>query len=157
MSRPLSATAAAAIYAQETDVVFHTLMTIDHPDLASPIWVCDDSRDVYSRQLQFQWFPFQITLPAERDDSPPKGQLIIDNTSRLLIQAIRSLDSPPSVKIELVTNISPDIVEYGPLNFLLHNVTYNALTMRGDLHYVPVLDERYPKDIMSPSQFPALF
>jgi hypothetical protein len=155
--RSLSLTARLAINAQETDQVFLLLLTISHAGLAAPIRVAHNSQDVVSRGETFLAFPFQITLPADRDDQLSKVQLTIDNIDRQLVQAVRTLDSPPSVALEVVLASSPDDLEAGPFGFTLLDAGYDALTVTGALGYEDVLNEPYPGGTFTPNLFPGMF
>ena len=106
MSRPVSLTFKQAVNAQETSEAFLILITIDHPDLSQPIRVTSDAVDTTSRSNLFVAFPFELTLPADSEDRPPRASLRIDNVDRQIVQAIRDITSAPSVLMEIGTPAS---------------------------------------------------
>lgn len=157
MSRTLSPAAVQAITAQETGEVFLLLLTIDHPDLAQPIRVVRNGEDVTSRGNTYSACAFDVALPDERSDRPPRVQLVLDNVDRAITQALRPLTSPPTVTLEVVLASSPDTVEAGPYEFTVRNVVYDAHVVTAELAYEDVLNLRFPADRFTPNLFPGLF
>jgi len=157
MSRDISLTARQALHAAETDEVFIVLLTIDHADLSAPIRVSSDAVDTVSRGDTFVAFPFELTLPEDSDDRPPRARLRIDNVDRRIVLAIRSIGSTPSVKIEIVRGADPDTVEAVFPDFCLRDLRYDALTVEGTLTLEAFIAEPYPARIFSPAEFPGLF
>ncbi len=157
MSRTLSSASLAAVLAQETAEVFIRLITIDHPDLAAPIRVSSDAVDTVSNGNTYTAFPFELQLPDDSGDRPQTARLTIDNVSREIVQAIRSIQSPPSVTIEIVRAADPDTIEVSYTGFALRNVRYDAMVVSGDLTVDDFTTEPYPAGRFVPSLFPALF
>ena len=157
MSRNVSATARAAINAQQTGEAFLILLTISHPNIDPPIRVTSDGVNTISRGETFIAYPFEVTLPDDRDDQVVRASLRVDNVGREIATALRSIDSPPQVTLEVVLGSSPDTVEAGPFDFTLRGATYDALTVTGDLVFEDILNEPIPGDAMTPANFPGLF
>lgn len=157
MSRTLSATARAAIFAQQTDQVFLALLTLTHASLPGPIRVVNNMVDIVSRGDTFIGYPFQIALPGESEDELPRVQVMIDNVDRTLVEAVRTLTSPPTLTLEIVLASAPDTVEAGPFPFSLRNVEYDAHVITGDLAFEDVLNEGFPQHSFTPNHFPGVF
>jgi hypothetical protein len=158
LSRALSLTAKNAIYAQQTSEVFVQLLKIDHTDLATPIHVCSDARDVISNGITYLPFPFAIVMPEENSETISRVRLRIDNIDRSIVTAVRSISTPASVTFSVVLASSPDTVEAGPFEFSMINVDFNAMTVEGELRFEGnVLNEPFPALTFSPGDFPALF
>lgn len=157
MSRSLSTTARAAIYAQETGEVFLLLLTIDHDDLDSPIRVVDNTEDVTSRGDTYVAFPFDIALPDESPDSISAVRLTIDNVDRQVVDALRSISTPATVTLEVVLASDPDTVEAGPFDLSLRSADYTAEVVTAELVYEDVLNEPFPGGRFIPSDYQALF
>ena len=155
--RSLSSAAKAAIYAQETGEEFIILLTIDHTDLSAPIRVAGARTDVVSRGDTYLAFPFQIDLPQERDDEPPRVNLVIDNVDRQIVTAVRTMSSAPTVTMEVILASAPDTVEAGSFEFTLKRVRYDRLVVSGEVSYEDILDEQFPGGRFVPANFPALF
>jgi hypothetical protein len=146
-----------AVNAQETSEAFLILITIDHDDLATPIRVTSDAVDTTSRSNLFIAFPFDIILPADDGETPPAARLTIDNVSREIGQAIRSISTPPSVTIEIVLSSDVDTVEASFPYFELTDVQYDDLTVSGALTIQNLSSEPYPAESFIPSTHPGLF
>ena len=157
MSRPLSATAQLAAYSQETSEVFLILLEIDHADLAVPIRVVNNSVDIVSNLETYTAYPFQINPPAEREGKVTNAQLTIDNVTQELTIAFRSLTSPPPITMSVILADSPDVVELGPLEFIVREITYNSQTIQAELVYEDRLDIEVPGLSYTPQYFPGLF
>ena len=157
MSRNLSTETLKALYAPETDEAFIILLTLTHENLAEPLRVCSDSVDVTSRDQEFIAFPFELILPDDRENTPPRARLVIDNVSREIMLALKSITTAAGVLMEIVRAGDADVVEASFPDFKLTNVKYNALTVQGDLTLEDFTAEPYPATLFTPSHFPGLF
>ena len=158
MTQP-SLNALHAMLAEQTDEVFLACVTIDHPSMATPIRVVNDTQDLARSAGTFTAFPFEITLPPDTDDTAvPQVQLSIDNVDRQIVDAIRGLSSAPSVTLEVVMASSPDTVEAGPFAFELTNAQYDALVVTGTLGYEDdLLNQPFPADTFTPGNSAGVF
>lgn len=157
MARTLSPTAQQAINAPETGEAFIVLLTIDHPGFTQPIRVSSDAVDTVSRGNTFIAFPFTLSLPDDTDDRPPRARLSIDNIDRQVIQAIRSINSAPSVLIEIVRGADPETVEAAFPDFQMREIGYDVVVVEGVLALEELEGEPYPARVFSPADFPGLF
>ena len=128
------------LYQEEMDEAILLLLTINHADLSAPIRVCSDAVDVESNGNTFLTFPFNISLPIDAPNEPPRAKLQIDNIDRQIVQTIRSISSAPTITIELIRSGDPDTIEVSLSNYTLINVTYDVRFVQGDL----VLDDLTP-------------
>lgn len=156
MARTLSPAALTSLHAQETGEVWLVLLTISHSTLGTPIRVVNNTEDIVSRTMLFQAFPFDIVLPGEDPDQPPKATLRFDNVDRTAIATIRSVTSPPTVTLEVVLASQPNTVEISFPNLTLRNVRYDASVIEGDLLFESLYSEPITLP-MTPSRFPGLF
>lgn len=157
MSRNISPAARAALHAPETSEVFLVLLTLHHAEMPVPVRVCNNGADITSRGEIFIAYPFQLTLPDDEDNRPPRARLAIDNVDRQIVQAVRSLTSSPSVTIEIIRAAAPDTVEARFEDFRFTNITYDSHRVEGDLTVEDFTAEPYPAAGFSPSLFPGLF
>lgn len=157
MSRSLSSAAAAALHAQETSEAFIKLVEISGGGLSVPIRAASSRTDVVSNGATYTAYPFEISLPQEDENRPPEVELVIDNIDRTIVDAVRSLSSPPTVTLSIVLESSPDTVEAGPFNFTMKSASWNKLTVSGRLSYEAILDEPYPAGTFNPVEFPGLY
>ena len=157
MSRPLSTAAKNSIYSQETSLAWFIILELDHADLSSPIRVVNNDVDIVSNGDTYSAFPFQVTLPDEREDRPPTVRLVIGNVDLQIVTALLSITSAPTVDLSVVTSNDYDTLEVGPLSFNLKDVSYDSIVVEGNLVFEPILDEPFPANRFIPSSFPGLF
>lgn len=157
MSRALSLAARTALNAAETGEAFLILLTFTHPGLAAPIRVSGDAVETVSRGETFAAYPFDLLLPDDGEGKSPRARIVIDNIDRQIMAAVRSLQSAPTLLIEIVRAADPDTVEAVFHDFRLQNVTYDSQAIEGDLSIEDFTAEPYPAASFSPSLFPGIF
>lgn len=145
-----------ALHADGTGDAFLVLLTLEHDDLPAPIRVTSDEVDTQSRGESYVAFPFELTLPDD-GERPPRARLVIDNVSREIVAAVRSIVGPPLVTMEIVRGSAPDDVEASFPFFRLINVGYDSLTVEGELVAEDLSREPFPEARFVPSRFPGLF
>jgi hypothetical protein len=146
-----------AAFVQDTDEIFLALLTIDHADLSSTIRVVNNNVDITSNSNTFTAFPFRLQLPDQKPDAAPRASLIIDNVSREIAQAIRSISTPATVLIQIIRAGDPDTIEKTFATFNLRNVRWNASSVSGDLVLEEMEKEPFPAGEFSPAEFPSMF
>lgn len=157
MSRSLSTVAKQAVYASETSEVFLLLLTISHASLSVPIRVVNDFQNLTSNGNLYTAFPFTIVLPEEKEEQPPRMRLVIDNVDRTIVQALRSLTSPPTIQLDVVLAIQPDTVEASFPGFTLRQSNYDQLVVEGDLTLEEIVVEPFPEGSFDPQSFAGIF
>lgn len=156
MPRNISTAAKLAMFSREYSGVCLLLLTIDHPNLALPIRLVQNTEDVTSRGNVFTAFPFQITFPSDEEGRLGNSTITIDNIERTLLSALGSIDTPPEVILEAVLSETPDVVDASH-SFTWRATRFNPQVIEADLQYEDFLNERFPKDDYTPSTFPGLF
>ena len=131
-SRSLSAAAWASITARTTGEVWLLLLTIT-PGEDAPIRMVNSSADIQSRGNTFIAFPFDLDLPTDEEGQISSARIVLDNVSRQLIDEIRNLPSPLVALVELILESAPDVVEASFPDFTLKSLSYNMITIQGDL------------------------
>lgn len=155
--RQVSPTFLRAALARETGEAAVVLVTITHASLTAPIRVAGYDVDVTSRGETFVAMPFSISLPTDTEDAAPRAKVGLDNVSREIVIAVRNATgAPPSVTLEVVLASTPDVVEASFPGFALRSVTYNALTVEGELTLEGLATEPFPKDRFTPGNFPGV-
>jgi Domain of unknown function (DUF1833) len=165
--RVLSLNFRKALFSQESGEVPIFLLTITHPSLTSPIYLSTDPTTRYqdlppayrtvSRTINFLYAGIDIAIPDEQDKTPPASKLTIQNVTRDLIPLARSVNTPPSVKIEAVLASAPDSVEMTWPALDMSNLTYDANQLVFDLTMDALVTEPFPSGTFGPAYFPALF
>lgn len=157
MARTLSAAAQIAIQAPQTGEVFLVLLVISHASLSPSLYFVNNLTDVTTGGHTYTAYPFTIEIPEESDGAPPTVQLKIDNVSRAITDAIRSLATPPTVTMSVVLASSPATVEAGPFALSLQDMTADAFVVTGTLGFERMLSEPYPGGVYTPKDWPGLF
>ncbi len=157
MSRALSNTLRQAINSQETAEVFLILLTIDHDDLLEPIRVSNDIVDTVSNGESFIALPFQLELPNDDENGSPRAKLTIDNVDRQIVLAVRSISTAPNMNVKIVLASDPDTIEAEFPNFKFTNISYNQLTVSGDVTVEDFMLEPFPAGNFNPSEFPGIY
>ena len=119
MSRNLSAIAKQALLRQQTEQVFLCLVEIDHADLAVPIRLVNNYESIISNGDTYEAAAFMFTPPVEEDGTIKNSRITFDNVDRAMVEAVRSIDSPPTVDVSIVLASDADTIEAGPWTFYL--------------------------------------
>lgn len=157
MSREVSTDALSEMFDQETGEVYAILLTLDHADLDSPIRVTPIGEGITSNGNDFSFLPFDISLPDDPDNGQHRARLAMDNVDRQIVQAIRSLNSAPTITIQIVRYSDPDVIEAEWTDFKLTRASYDKFRVEGDLTIEEFTTEAFPALTFSPSLFPGLF
>ena len=156
MSRMVHPENQADIQATSSSVAWLFLLTIEALG-KPPLYLVNNNEVFVSNGIEYQPFPFALTLPSDTGDKLPKIQLVISNISNEIIEAIRAQSIPPTLTVELVSSAYPDIVEKR-LDFLtLRNVSYDATTITADLEVINVMSSGFPAEVYDPVHYPGLF
>ena len=118
------------------------LLTVTHPDLVSPIRVCNDNQDITSGGNLFVAAGFYLTLPDDKDQSTPRARLAIDNTGRELMQWLEQAEggSGAQVRIQIIRKSAPNTVEQD-LTVGLQNLDVDLSFVSGELGYEDVMSK----------------
>lgn len=156
MSRTLSTAAVRELLAQNSGEVFLVLLTLSHPSMTT-LRVVSNTVNITSRGNLYTAFPFEITLPQDLSEELRPVRLSISNVDRRLIDEIRTIASPITVTMEIITAGAPNTVEVGPFAFEMASCEYNEQTITATLTYEPVLFSAFPGKTFDPQLFPGLF
>jgi len=166
VSRDTSEAFRSAVYGQATDEALLILIKIDHEDFVGlsldPLRFTSDGvdteSDVDGETKTYTAYPFQIVLPSNVEAGITRGSIVIDNIDRSIVSAIRQISSEPcEVSIWVVLASTPDTAEAEFTGFRFTNITYNDLTVSGEITIESFLSEPFPGDTFLPSTFPGLF
>lgn len=157
-----------AAYAQDTDIAVIVLLTLSNDDMEEPIRVCsapvekftDLGENVYgvtSNFNRFVFLPFEIELPQDDKTGAVSAKLTIDNVTREIVQYARQTRNVLNVTLQVVLSNNLDYIELEYKNFKLRNISYDGLTVSGDLSIDYLGLEPFPAGRFTPSGFPGLF
>ncbi len=148
-----------ALLAQETNEVFLTCVTIDHPSFESPYRLVDDTKNLVRASGTFEPFAFTLNLPDQSEDSVPQVQMSIDNVDNKILLAVRTLPAGvrPSMTIEVVTASEPDARVAGPLEFTVLSIDYDEASITATLGVDDNILNVILGDIYTPTNSPGMF
>jgi Domain of unknown function (DUF1833) len=154
---PISSQNTPSLNASSTNTAWFFLLTINPASGGTPINLVNNNEMVTSNGVDYQPYPFSLTLPLDTGDKIPQITLTIDNVDQLLTNAVRELELAPSIRVQLITSAFPDLVEKD-LDFLkLRNVSYDAMSITGTLEVASVWARKFPSEIIDPVHYPSLF
>lgn len=156
MPRSLSLAAVADMFSQEVGVAYLVLVTITHPDLTETLRVTSDNVDTISRGNTFVSYPFNLAMPTDTPDAPPRTVITIDNVSRKIADALRSIVDAAKLTIECVRSTALDTVEFSYDEFLLTNVKGDVFQVSGDLGIEDITAKPFPAKTYNPARFQGL-
>jgi hypothetical protein len=155
--RTVSADFLEDLYKESTEIVVHELVTIQHDDLPTPIRLCNNTEKVESRGNDYLPFPFLARIPSTVENEVPKIQIVFDNVSQELLEEIRSITTPPTIDLEVVSSRDANTVEAGPWSFTMKGAQYDQNIIEIELSYEDYLQEPFPFERFTPINFPGLF
>jgi len=157
MARELSVPALRSVLAQHTSEIWLELVSFQlADDTIVGRWV-KDTVEVVSRNHTYVPSFWEMSLANSEPGELPEVRFRIDNVSRELIDELRTVTQRIRIIHEIILRSSPDIVEVGPLNYMLRSVTYDANFIEGVLGYEDLLSESFPQHTFTPARFPGLF
>lgn len=112
---------------------------------------------VTSNGLDYTFLPMQISLPSEDEAQAPRCSIVMHDVTRYLTPIIRTITSPPRIKLELVLSKTPDIIEVSFTDFYINNFTYNSDSVTADLAMIDYEREPFPMHSFTPRYFPGMF
>lgn len=156
---------AEAVFSPEADLCF---LTISHTQLSDPIRVVWDTKDYIYGGNTFIGFPFDIQILSD-DEGPPKAQLAIQNVDSRIGETIRVLQTPPRLKLEMLSTLdfnvnvdprtaigTPNVV-YSFDKAFLTNCKIDFLTVSADIVGWDYLQRVWPGKRATQALFPGLF
>jgi uncharacterized protein DUF1833 len=168
MPRNISLSFRRTAEAQFNDEVDLCFLTISHPTLLQPVRVVWDTKYFVFGGNTFIGFPFDITLLSD-DETPPTARLSIQNVDPRIGDTIRLLQSPPRLKIELLSSADFDLtvdprtevgsatVVYSADKLFLINVSVDVMVITGNIVGWDYLQRVWPGPRAMQTIFPGLF
>lgn len=161
-----------SIMAQESGDREICLLTVTHPEFASPAYLSTDPttylRDdddtntpIYgtkSRGKEYIFLPVSATLPGSDSESPPTGTFSISNISQVLSPLLLTVnDKYPKVTVEVVMASDTDtVIQIWP-EFDLTTVNIDASSAEVQISLNSANTEPVPWLRFVPAYFPNLF
>ena len=145
----------AQVSAPEAPLV---ILEINHPDLATPVRVVNDTQNITSNGDLYVGVPFRCTLPDDFENQLPKARLSVDNSSRELMYWIETSNggSGSTVTMSQIMRSRPDTVEWS-ITMNLYNVNCSMNEISGELGYENLFSRKAIALQYRPSNSPGIF
>ena len=162
----LSASARAAMFAQETGEAVYTLLRIS---TEHEFRFVNNTEPVTHMGHQYQPMAFRLAAPIDSADGLPRARLTLDSAHWFafgeppeewnIIRILRAFNGPPPlVRMSVILASEPNTVMYGPFKFEARNARNSGLeSVVIDLFGHDVRNEGYPGPLYDPGHFPAGF
>jgi len=157
MARTVSLAALQGALSAETDEIYLVLLEIDHTSLGTPIRFVNNSTNVTSGGNVYTAYPFETNMPEDVDEREPVAEIRVDNVSRDLIDELRSIIDPLDVTLSVVTEGTPNTIEWGPLAMRSSGASYDANVITIRLAYSAFTREPFPYLKFDNVNFPGMF
>lgn len=146
-----------AVLEPNTGEVFLFLLTFNHQSFSQPIRLVNNLENIVSRGHDYLAFPLELTLPPDDGDSLPTIQISCENATLELVDEVRSITGPMSLKIEFIMASSPDVVEFSIEDMRVAQVEYDKQNLKMTCTVDDLLNTSFPKERYLPSNFGGLF
>ena len=154
----LSKRAIEALNRNETDEIFLYCLEIEVEGEEAWRFV-NNNEDIISDWKRYTACGFTVSLPSQKNETGSETcRLSIDNIDSRIMQFIsKGIGKKITAKIIIILADTPDIIEKGPLKFILRNVSVDKATVQGDLYDFYLFDRNIPEGRFTPKDFPGLF
>ena len=148
------------LFREDTDACFLHLLKISAEGRAD-LYFVDNNEPIVSNGQTYAPVAFTATLPEQNQDGTISPcRLAIDNVDRMIAENIKTADGEGKkihAQVSLIMAQTPDVIERGPLNFILRNVTITEESVTGEIYDSYVQDRKIPEGCYNPNDFPGLF
>lgn len=136
----------------------YILLQIDHPELATPVRVINDTQDLTSNGNVYVGVPFRCTLPDDFENQLPKARLSVDNVGRELMYWIETSGggAGSTVTLSQVMRSRPNTIEWS-ITMNLYNVSCTMNEISGELGYENLFSKKAISLQYRPSNSPGIF
>ncbi len=156
--RDVSAAFKSYVIDLESANVLVWLLTLSHNDSIG--WrICSYNEDVVSRGETYETSTAELRMPnVSLLRSRTDGRLKIENASRTFVHWLRvECTTTPDITMEFVMLGSPDVVEFGPVDFRAGKITMDDKSITIPLIMHDLFKKPYQSINFDPTRAPALF
>jgi hypothetical protein len=142
----------------ESAAVFLYLVKLEAEGI-DPLYLVDNTGPVTSGGITYTPCAFKCVLPEQGDDGASKPcRIEIDNVDRRIAEiAEETVNVRVTLTVSVVMAQTPDLIETGPLRFILRNIGVSKETVQAELYDFYLYDRNLPGLRYSPLDFPGLF
>lgn len=155
----LSADFIEAATAQSTDEILLHFLDFYHPDIGTTLRFVNNREDVTRGGNTYTGYNFEVELPEDMPNTMPYCTLTIDNIDRAMVNQIRTLSGLKQIEVTVneARYATPDTTERGPYEFLLYDVDYNRIEIKGRMSFEDFMNDKFPKDRKTAQNQPGLY
>lgn len=163
MSRALTSTSKAALFARETGASLPVLLAITHgvAGYTNPLLIVNNNEDMVYDGDTYVGFPFRFDPPDVRGPGEiVNARLTICAVDQQIAAILRSATTIPTVTAIAAyydDGGSTVFEEMASWDFTVRNVSGNADTITAELVYEDRLDNEVPSCEFRPTTFPGIF
>lgn len=156
--RTLTTPAKREVFASETGAVFLTLLQIVHSTITTLYFVNNMADITYDGQV-YTAYPFKFNPPKDKEGAKPGANISLPNVDRSLLAIVRSVTSPVTIRTALIMILPDNSIskESGWWEFSMKNVSYDMMTISGELEYSLDLDNNASLMKYNNLTFPGLY
>jgi len=150
----------ASLTTQDCDEVFISLLRLSHPVWDADFFLCNNNVDVDDGSQIWTAWPFILPLANERTGEVPKNVLTLGNIDTTVSAAIKKTAGSRSriqVYHSLVTASRPNVIDRGPIHWVVRNIQCNLRRVIAQLVLSTYDETEIPVKKMDPGNFPGLF
>ena len=157
------------LFAQYSDAAFITLVILSVPDKTggptdyncyhltnNVVDVVSTAQDGVTPQT-YVAFPMDLTFPTDQNGQISGARFSVTNVSRDIVDFIHQFSTGMTVEMILVNSKELNTVVRRDPCYRWIGVTYDTLSIAGQLSVEDYLSEAYPSKVMGPANFPGLF
>jgi len=145
-----------AAFAPFTSEVLLPLVTISGSGF-DPIPIVPNNEEVTSGGVTYSPFPLTLQLPDDDSTGVPVMKFTVTSIAPDVMQRLRLVSDALFVDVIMVLFSDPETVELQFPTMRLRNVSYDAMTISGDLVIGDFLTEAVPAHSFTPGFAPAVF
>jgi hypothetical protein len=146
------------IVKDETTAVFLYLVKLEAEGI-DPLYLVDNTEPITSNGVTYTPCAFACVLPGQNDDGISRPcRIEIDNVDRRIAEiAEETINVQVTITVSVIMAQKPDLIETGPLRFILRNIGMSKDTVQAELYDFYIYDRNLPGLRYSPQDFPGLF
>lgn len=149
-------TAIAALTAQETAEIFLVIASV-YVDGEVAFRVVNNTEDITSQGEIYKAFAFDFVMPSTSDSGVKSASFEIDNVDRSIQEVVENAISKEiTAEFSIILASNPDIIERGPLVFILRNFQISPQRIKAELYDFYLHDLNIPGLQYTPKNFPGL-
>jgi hypothetical protein len=149
----LPLTVRGILHAEHTGEMEVALVTITHPNLATPVRVSSDPTQrlsseplrygTISNSIEYEFILMSAIVPDDQKGTPPRTAIVLDNVTAGLVALVRSFTSPATAEIALVLASAPDVVFQRYKRLRTIRCSFDDSTVTIDLSREPFTSEPF--------------